>query len=407
MTDANFDLPRGSKSTNKSVCIISLSPIYRDARVLRQIEYLSPYYDLTVIGYGRPHSAWKDLQNIHWDLISQFQPTRMSKLAGLATLSLGKLWPSVYDNWYWSKPDRTHALEKAVVSRCDAFHANDWDTLPIAAKAARENSAKLVFDAHEYAPLEWENNWLWRLLYSPAIKYILKKHSWAINASTTVAPLIAERYKNEFSLDPIVVLNTPNKANVILRECDPNNVRLFHHGNAIPDRRLETMIETLALCDQRYTLHFMFVNNDSRYVQRLKNLAAELAPGRVTFHEPVGPTEVVRQISEYDIGFYLLEPNSYNNCVALPNKLFDFIAAGLAVCVGPSPSMAELVRQYGCGCVAPSFRPRNVADTLNHLSADQLASMRRASREAAQQFNASREMGQVIELYRRLFTGGS
>jgi UDP:flavonoid glycosyltransferase YjiC (YdhE family) len=69
--------------------------------------------------------------------------------------------------------------------------------------------------------------------------------------------------------------------------------------------------------------------------------------------------------------------------------------------------MAELVRQYGCGCVAPSFRPRNVADTLNHLSADQLASMRRASREAAQQFNASREMGQVIELYRRLFTGGS
>jgi len=206
-------------------------------------------------------------------------------------------------------------------------------------KNIRKNKAQLVFDAHEYVPIEWENRWYWRL-----------------------------------------------------------NV------GAIPDRKLETMIKAPALCDQRYSLHFMFVNPDSSYTRHLKNLADERAPGRVTFHEPVTPTEIIQRISAYDIGFYLLEPNSYNNRVALPNKLFDFIAAGLAVCVGPSPAMAELVRQHHCGCVAPSFAPGDVAETLNHLSVDQLAAMQHASREAAQQYNASREMEKVIELYRQLFT---
>jgi hypothetical protein len=35
-----------------TICIISFSPIARDARVLRQIDYLAPHYDLAVLGHG-------------------------------------------------------------------------------------------------------------------------------------------------------------------------------------------------------------------------------------------------------------------------------------------------------------------------------------------------------------------
>ena len=41
-------------------------PLPRDARVLRQIKYLSSLYDLTMIGYGPPHSGYKDLPHIKW-----------------------------------------------------------------------------------------------------------------------------------------------------------------------------------------------------------------------------------------------------------------------------------------------------------------------------------------------------
>lgn len=386
----------------KSICIVSFSPIARDARVLRQIEYLSCRYDLVVIGYGPPPPAWADSPGVRWRSVNETRHTQAVKLKGLANLALGKLRPSVYDRWYWSQCERTQALEEAVASNCDAFHANDWSALPVAAEAAKRRNARLVFDAHEYAPLEWEDRWRWRLFYPAAIEYLLRQYAPTIDASTTVSPLIAERYTREFGLKPVVVLNAPRYMDIPPREFDPGRVRLIHHGGAIPARRLEAMIQVLELSDQRYTLHFMLTSGDPSYVQRLERLAARLTPGRVTFHEPVAPKEVVRRISEYDMGFYLLTPSSYNNRVALPNKLFDFIAAGLAVCVGPSPAMAELVRQSGCGCVSPSFEPRDVAETLNSLDAGRLTAMQNASREAARQFNADKEMGKVLALYDQL-----
>jgi hypothetical protein len=388
----------------KSICVISFSPIYRDARVLRQIKYLSPHYDLIVIGFGHPHPAWEDKQNIKWISIDVDKDQRrlMTSFTARALPLLGRLWPSSHDNWYWRKSHFRQALERAVSSGCDAFHANDWEALPVAAEAARRNNARLVFDAHEYSPLMYESNWRWMLYRSPTIKHLLREYTPIVDASTTVAPLIAERYNQEFSLNPIVVFNAPDSIRLPSSELDPHNIRLIHHGSAMRDRRLEAMIETLALCDRRYSLHLMLVDHTPGYLQHLGELADELAPDRVTFHDPVAPEEIVQRISEYDVGLYLLEPTSYNNTVALPNKFFDFIAAGLAVCVGPSPSMAELVRQYGFGCVTPSFEPCDAAETLNRLSVDQLEAMQQAARQAAQQFNAEKEMGKVLELYRRL-----
>jgi hypothetical protein len=59
----------------KSICIIALSPIAKDARVLRQIRYLSPLFDLTVIGYGPPHPEFADSPAIRWvQLDKQEQP---------------------------------------------------------------------------------------------------------------------------------------------------------------------------------------------------------------------------------------------------------------------------------------------------------------------------------------------
>jgi len=90
------------------------------------------------------------------------------------------------------------------------------------------------------------------------------------------------------------------------------------------------------------------------YIEQLRKLAAQLAPNRIFFHDPVPPAQIVQQIQRYDVGLYLLEPSNYNRAMGTPNKLFDFIAAGLGVCIGPSPAMAELVHQYGIGVVAPA-----------------------------------------------------
>src|SRR5690606_21770207 len=52
---------------------------------------------------------------------------------------------------------------------------------------------------------------------------------------------------------------------------------------------------------------------------------------------------------------------------ALPNKIFDFVQARLATVVGPSPEMAELVRERRLGVVAEDFTPQALADALAGL----------------------------------------
>jgi len=408
----------------KSICILSLSPIARDGRVLRQIQYLRPHYDLTVVGYGPPHPRWANDPQVRWvqlpeptpvsaikaairrgkfHLLYQRLPLEGVRLAYRCSLYLGRVIPTVYDYGYSLRWHVMEPVRKLLSIQHDAYHANDWNTLSLAAKMAQKYNARLVIDLHEYAPLEFESRPDW-WLYEPMLRTILHKYAPLADASITVAPPIAERYRQEFGIDPLVVLNAPEYVPAPEKEMDGQNLRIVHHGAASKLRKPEVMIEAIARCDQRYSLHFMFV--PSSYVEELKQIAAARAPGRVFFHPPVAPEAIVPRIAEFDIGFTLLPPQSFNDQVALPNKFFESIGAGLAVCAGPSPSMAAIIQQYACGVTAPSFDPEDIATLLNQTTVATWRAMRRNARAAAKELNAAREMNKVVQLYSRLLSEG-
>jgi len=392
--------------TRATACIISFSPIARDARVLRQIAALAPQYNLLVLGYGPPPSRWRDAASVRW---FAFEPPGWYEQQYLRSLLLVErvLRLTVcYELWYWLQRLHRQAFDRVRSLRADLILANEWHALPLAWRLAMRWNAPLVLDLHEYAPLEWEEQWRWRLFVAPMICSFLQKYATQAAATTTVAPEIARRYHEEFGFLPVTVLNAPDYVMLEDHMVDPQMVRLIHHGGAIRARQLELMIDTVRLCDQRYHLSFMLVG-DEGYIRHLQAYASRVAPGRVAFLEPVTPERVVSRIALFDMGFYLLKPTNYNNSVALPNKLFDFVHAGLAVCVGPSPGMAAFVHEWQCGVVAPSFDPAAVAAMLNRLSAEEMTTMRRAARAAAAQINAATEMAKVVDLCDRLLRRAS
>ncbi|MBN2298598.1 MAG: hypothetical protein JXM72_08385 [Deltaproteobacteria bacterium] len=410
----------------KSICIISFSPIARDARVLRQIQYLSPHYPLTVIGYGPPHPSYADNPNIRWiELTKDSSPSpprlvqawrnrdydnlkitlriknKGKNILYKAAPFLGFVIPRAYELSYRFKRWKPHttALEYAINSACAVYHANDWKALPVAAQAARSNNGRLVLDLHEYAPEQYGDR-NFRMFDARMISYIIRKYAPQVDASTTVADLIAQKYKKKFHLNPVVVLNAPERTELPPNRIDPHDIKLIHHGVASERRSPKIMIETIALCEQRYSLHFMLLEND--YLKELKRLADVIAPGRVTFHKPLPPEEIVGYLSKFDIGFYILPPSNYNQLVALPNKFFDFINARLAICIGPSPSMASMVRSKDMGVVGPTFSPRDIADILNRTTPDEWRSMKEGSSRASQTLNAETEMKKVLNIYQKL-----
>lgn len=378
----------GFSSMKKTVCIISLSVIRQDGRVLRQIDYISKRYKVHVIGYGSAPQRYNESSDVAWhELPSKYLGFPQWGLLTFARLVQAPFFP------------RSHpAFRIANKLICDAYYANNWDSLPFVALAAKNNKAKLVLDIHESIDAYYWGRVQW------IIRKVLRTYSKQIDASTTVVKQLVDQ-NMEFGLDPAVILSAPDKKdfNIPFRKTQQDRIRLVHHGSANPYRSSDLMIKAIAQSDPRYELHLLFVNRKKTYVNYLMELANQIAPGRVFFHPPVPPYDIVSEISQYDIGFFPLPPKNYNYMITLPNKLFEFIVAGLAVCIGPSLSMAEIVREYNCGVVAPSFDPTVIANVLNETSAEQWNDMRNASFEAAKVLNAENEMGKVLELYRNLF----
>ena len=385
------------------VAILSFTCIHMDARVLRQVRYLSAHYPVAVVGYGQldPITAGS-ASMLPMPLPGGSSWTRKART--ILLLPLGRaIGASAYDTWYWGRREHRLAFDLLRGSGASIIHANDWDALPAAVRAAEATGAHVVFDAHEYSPLEREEQRRWRLLYKPMIHFFLVRYASTCAASVTVSDTIAARYGQEYGFHPIVVRNIPETAMApAYRPVDPGQIRLVHHGNAMRNRHLELLIETVARADPRYTLHFMLIESSPGYLAELQALAQSLAPGRVLFHPPVPPSEVVARLAEFDMGIYLLPFTNFNNTSALPNKLFDFIAAGLAVCIGPSPEMAQVTRQYDLGAVAESFDPADAAAILNGLSVEEIDRMKQHAIAARSALNADAEMQKLTQLYTRL-----
>jgi glycosyltransferase involved in cell wall biosynthesis len=294
---------------------------------------------------------------------------------------------------------RRDALDQLVEANVDAVSANDWDALAVAVEASERTGARVVFDAHEYAPLQFENRRWWSLVDEPHRRYILSRSAPSVDASMTVSPVIAERLAAEYGLRPELVLSAPSPSATPADTTHLQILRLVHHGAASPGREPERMIKAVALCGGHVNLEFMLVG-DASYIEHLKARALELAPHDISFRDPVHPDEIVAMLSGFDMGIFVLPSNTFNHRAALPNKLFDFIGAGLAVCIGPSEAMAEIVRRCDCGVIAHSFEPKDVADALMAVDLPSLRSMQAASRRASMdELNAEHQMAKMLALF--------
>lgn len=394
-----------------SIAIVAFSNIASDSRVLRQIQYLSTDFPIDVIGFGNLPSAkkvkMKSLEQHHLPVgltTSQkiVRRIRSGQYLPYLQLIVGRLIPKKgYEAWYWSRNECQQAFLHLLESRPKIIHANDWMTLPLAVQVSKRIGAKVVADLHEYAPLE-SNGVLWHLFLRPLREYVLSTYMPQTVASITVNQTIAEKYQEKFKFKPIVIMNAPKiNTEIKFKLTQSNIIHLVHHGGFTQDRKPELMLHALAKLDNRFHLNFMFMGN-ANAISSFEHVANTMCPGRVTFHTPVEPDQVTLKISEFDIGFYLLPTTNFNNSVASPNKFFDFIHAGLAICIGPSPEMARMCHQYGFGIVSPSFDANTVAQLLNQLTPSSINKMKLAALNARLELNSDVELNKLLALYNRL-----
>jgi hypothetical protein len=356
----------------KSVLVLSFTDLATDPRVHRQIRALSDRYHVLAAGTAPP-----GIREVEFFAVPPRETRRFARKALSALLlKLGR-----YERYYWSQPQVRWCLSALAQTRPAVIIANDVSTLPL---ALRLKSARgVILDAHEYAPRELEDRFGWRFFFQRYNDYLCRKYLADVAGMTTVCRSIADEYRTNYGVASEVVMNVPPYHDLRPGRTDTNAVRMVHHGGAIPSRRIELMIELMDHLEPRFQLDLMLVPTDERYFGRLRALANRRP--RVRMVDPVPMRELPHRLNQYDIGLFLLPPTNLNYHFALPNKFFEFVQARLAVAIGPSPEMARLVRQYGCGIVSDDFDPVSLARRLNGLDAGRIASYKKQSHLAARE----------------------
>lgn len=375
----------------KSILILSFTDLKSDPRVSRQIKACAGKgYQVTTLG----------LKNAEVPKVSFLQVSREEtffKKCYLAFLLLFRL----HETYYWNLTPTKQGKKQLKGSAFDLIIANDVETLPLAIDLkAQSPNCRLLFDAHEYAPLEHEESLLWKLLFKKEKEHVLRAAKPHIDKMFTVCRGIASKYAQEFGLNAEVFTNATSYFEQERARGASSPIKLIHHGGSITARKIENMIEMMDVLGDGYTLDLMLVKSNAVYHQQLEKLCAERK--NVNLIPPVRMSEIVAFIAKYDIGVYILEPTNFNNKMALPNKIFEFIQARLAIAIGPSPEMASIVNDYQIGVVAEDFSSNSLAEAIRSITTKELQRYYQNVNQAALKINSEENIKKLLQAVKSL-----
>lgn len=360
------------------ILVISFSRLASDPRVARHIVALQGGgYRVETCGIGAPSLLVPRHHDIPLALRST--PERMRALLQLVSRR--------FDAYYWSDPMVRAAEQVLAGERFDAVLANDVATLPLALRVA--GTAPVLFDAHEFSPEEFSDNFGWRLVRGPYANYLCRTYLPRTKGAITVSEGIANAYRARYGIAMAVITNAAELHPDRARDADgldKGRVRMIHHGGAIRSRHIEDMLQVMRYLDARFSLDLMLVPGTPGYLEELQRLAGK--DERIRFRDPVPMERIIDVCAEYDVGLCFFRPVNLSLEYCLPNKFFEYVQARIAVAVGPSPEMARVVRQFGCGVVAEDYTPQSLARALMALTPETLTRMKQAAGEVARTHNA-------------------
>jgi glycosyltransferase involved in cell wall biosynthesis len=275
-------------------------------------------------------------------------------------------------------------IEKRWPAGFHVVHCHDWLTLPFGKELASAIGARLVYDAHEYfagtvrKPNETLKTRLRRRLRlwreSRALRHV--------DLLVTVSPMIINWFRDRCGFRKRVLLLT-NKPDWMLPlepydrlrldfGIPPESLILVHAGNIrFNTRRVDIVIEALKTMPD---CHLLCVG-DGEHI-KLKELALSAGVADRVHHMPAVPfRELGNILAACDIGVSLLQQGIPNLEAALPNKLFEYLAAGLPVLSSPATCQDRFISDEGVGWVMSALTRESCSAAL-HQAKNELAVVR-------------------------------
>jgi glycosyltransferase involved in cell wall biosynthesis len=256
------------------------------------------------------------------------------------------------------------------------------NTLPVAFFCSKRQKAKLVYDSHE---LYVERNKItpssmaWKRILRTIEGVLVRRADAVFTVNETIAEILSNRYR---IAKPLVLMNTPALcSNFECPEIQNGKLRsklsisvgaqiILYSGAITFNRGLEQLIQSLQFLPSNYHLVFMGYGNEA-FKQRLIKIAIENAVvDRFHFFGPVPSEQVTYYASDADLGVAPIVNACLSYYCCSPNKLFEYMNAGLPVAASNFPELVKVVIGHKIGTTFDPENPKDIARSVNKILED-------------------------------------
>lgn len=259
-----------------------------------------------------------------------------------------------------------------LFTKANLIFANDLDTLPAAYLAAKIKGIRLIYDTHEYFTGTPE------LVSRPTVqkiwKAIEKRIFPTLDTIITVNDSIAELYKKEYNKDLAVVRNIPlsyTPDSIMTRSelgLPENKKIIIIQGTGInKDRGAEEACMMMKYLDD---VILLIIGGGDVIPDLKKIIKEEKLKDKIILKNKMSFSELRQYTLNADLGLAIDKNTNPNYFFALPNKLFDFIHAGIPVLSSRLKEISKIIDKYDIGYYIDEHDPEHMAAVVKSIFAD-------------------------------------
>lgn len=252
--------------------------------------------------------------------------------------------------------------------------ANDLDTLPANYLVSRFKNIPLVYDSHELfteVP-ELEENAFAKSVWLRIEKSIIPRLSHCITVNQSIADILENRYGVKF----LVFRNMPYRFHPPVRKTrdelglPADKKIIILQGNGINVRRgAEEAVEAMKHID--FPCLLLIIGNGDVIPALKQKVQQENLHEKVWFKGRLPYEELMQYTLNADLGITLDKGDNLNYLYSLPNKIFDYIQAGIPVLSSPLPELKNIIETYEVGDCIEQFETEHIAKKMEECLNDE------------------------------------
>ena len=295
--------------------------------------------------------------------------------------------------------------QRALECDADIYHFHDPELVPVGLRL-KSKGKKVICDVHEDVSEDILTKYwipkILRCMISLILKHYLNYAARKFDAIIGATPHITRHFEliNPLSIN---VNNYPLLDELFVHESERTQKEqaVCYVGGISVARGIYNMVTAMEMVDGRLYLAGTFEN------QTVARIARSM-PGWLKVDELgfISREEVKRLFAKSVAGLLLVLPGP-NVFGALPNKMFEYMSAGIPQVTSNGPLWKQIIDESKCGITVDPTKPDQIAEAINYLlkhPAEALEMGRNGRKAVEEKYNWEKEIPKLIGLYKELLT---